>query len=430
MDKDLIKRMLVEFQKGRPLKTVERELKLPLELFSGNIRKAVIITGPRRAGKTYYLYQLAASLTGKNVLYFDFEDERIIKPKPEDLTLILECYFELYPETKIDGLFVFLDEVENVEGWEKFVHRILERGARVFITGSSSKLLAKEISTAMRGRSVSFRLDPLSFREFLRIKGVSTEPNAVIYGEARFKALKMLEEYMMWGGFPEIALVEEERLKKFILQEYLLTMMHRDVEERYKVENRGALENLIKFLVTNISTTVSFNQIEQWMNSIGIRVSRSTLIEYSGYLESAFSFSFADKFNYSVKKQLRSLPKVYASDVGLHTANAFKYSKDLGRIAENIVYNHLVNSGKDVYYDANGYECDFVVKQGERIVDAIQVCWKLDEENKAREIKGLVSSMKKFRLKEGIVVNSDQKKEEEVEGMKIKYVPMIEFLLG
>ena len=282
----------------------------------------------------------------------------------------------------------------------------------------------------MRGRSVSFRLDPLSFREFLRIKGMDGETKSILYGKARFKAKKLLEEYLKWGGYPEIAIVEDERLKRSILQEYLLTMMHKDIEERYRVDNLPALENLIKYLVTNISTTVSFNRVEGWMDSVGIRVSRTTLIEYSKYLERAFAFSFVDKFDYSLKKQARSLPKAYANDVGLHTANSFKFKTDIGRLAENVVFNHLERQGKEIYYDTNGYECDFILKTGEQVTDAIQVCWKLDEENKKREVGGLVSAMKRFRLKKGRIVNSEVKGEEEIDGLKIEYIPLMEFLLA
>jgi predicted AAA+ superfamily ATPase len=430
MKKDLIKKMLLEFEEDELPETFERELRLPEELFNGKIRKATIITGPRRAGKTYYLYGLAKKLKGKSILYFNFEDERVVEPTAEDLTLILESYNELHPDAKLHEMYIFLDEIENVDKWEKFVRRTLDARARVFITGSNSKLLGKEISTAMRGRSVTFRLDPLSFKEFLKIKGIEEETKNIIYGKIRFKAKRLLEEYLKWGGYPEISVVEDDRLKRSILQEYLLTMMHKDVEERYKVDNLPALENLIKYLVTNISTTISFNKIEDWMNSIGINVSRTTLIEYSKYLERAFAFSFVGKFDYSLKKQIRSLPKVYANDVGLHTANSFKFKTDIGRIAENIVYNHLVNGGKEIYYDTNGYECDFVLKEGLKVKEAIQVCWKLDEENKKREVIGLVSAMKKFKLKKGKVVNWDHKASEEIEGLKIEYVPLMEFLIS
>lgn len=428
MKQDLIKKILLEFEEGELPEVFERDLKLPKEVLGGRIRKAVIITGPRRAGKTYYLYHLASILKGKNILYFNFEDERVVQPTSEDLTLILESYFELHPETNLDSLYVFLDEVENIDNWEKFVRRILEKGARVFITGSNSKLLAGEISTALRGRSISFKIHPFSFKEFLKVKGIKDLKN-IVHGKGRFLALKILKEYLKWGGFPEIAFVKEERLKRAILQEYLLTMVHRDVEERYKIDNLIALENLIKFMITNISTPLSFNGIEKWMNSIGIRVSRATLIDYSRYLENAFAFSLINKFDYSVKRQTRSQPKAYASDVGLYTANSFKFSRDKGKIAENVVYNHLLTYEKEIYYDSNGYECDFILKKGEKVVDAIQVCWKIDETNKEREVRGLLASMKKFNLKKGKIVNLDHKNVEKIDGLTVEYIPLLEFLL-
>jgi len=411
-------------------KVIERDLVLPEELFTGIIRKAVIITGPRRAGKTYYLYQIATKLKGKNILYFNFEDERVIQPTTKDLTLLLETYQELHPSVKLEDMYVLLDEIEHIENWEKFVRRIIEARARVFITGSNSKLLAKEISTAMRGRSVSFRLNPLSFREFLKLNGINEDNNRILYGSERFKALELLEKYLKWGGFPEVTLAEDERLKTSVLQEYLLTMMHKDVIGRYKVDNVLALENLIKYMVSNISSQISFNKIEGWMDSIDITVSRTTLIEYSKYLENALAFSFVSKFDRSLKAQTRSLPKVYTTDTGLHTANSFKISHDLGRIAENAVYNHLAKDSKEIYYDSNGYECDFILKENYQVTEAIQVCWKINEETKPREIEGLASAMKKFKLKKGKIVNWDYKGMEEKDGCKIEYITLLEFLLS
>jgi predicted AAA+ superfamily ATPase len=163
------------------------------------------------------------------------------------------------------------------------------------------------------------------------------------------------------------------------------------------------------------------------MKSMGITVSRTTLIEYSRYLENALAFYFVDKFDYSLKKQTRSLPKVYVADIGLHSANSFKTSQDFGKMVENVVRNHL--RGSEIYYDANGHECDFLLKKGEKISDAIQVCWKLDKDTKQREVNGLVSAMKKYKLKKGKIINWDYKGTETVEGCKIEYTTLLEYLL-
>lgn len=430
MEKDMVKKILLEFEEGGLPELIQRELEIPAEILEGKISKAVIITGPRRAGKTYALYQIASSLKGKNMLYFDFEDERVVKPSVSDLTLILDSYLELHPDAGIGGLYVFLDEIENVDGWEKFVRRILDHGARVVITGSNSKLLAGEIATSLRGRSVSITVQPFSFREFLIARGVAEPRDRILYGKARYGALRLLEEYAKWGGFPEVALVDDEKLKMQILQEYLITMMYRDVVERYKVANLPALEHFIKYIVTNISKPLSFNSISEWMKASGVDVARGTLIEYAKYLQNAFSFYFVGRFDYSLKAQARSRKKVYAADVGMHTANAFKFSEDRGRIMENIVFMHLNGPGRTLYYDANGYECDFVIVERGAVSGVVQVCWKLDKDSKEREVKGLVSAMKKFKLKQGTLVSWDHSGEEKVDGMTIRFVPLLEFLLG
>jgi len=229
MKKDVLKRLIVEFHESELPELIERNMDVDLET-----RKIISIIGPRRCGKTYYLYYLMKKLIQQGVdktrlLYINFEDERILPFSVKEFDLILEAYFELYPENKGEEIYAFFDEIQNVDGWEVAVRRIYDgEKMRIFVTGSSSKLLSKEIATALRGRTISYELQPFSFLEILTAKGVEITPD-LPYSSKRFYVKKLLDEYMKFGGFPEVVLEDNESTKIRILQEYLNTVFFRDL---------------------------------------------------------------------------------------------------------------------------------------------------------------------------------------------------------
>lgn len=310
------------------------------------------------------------------------------------------------------------------------VRRIYDREKmRIFVTGSSSKLLSKEIATALRGRTISYELQSFSFLEILTAKGVEITPD-LPYSSKRFYVKKLLDEYMKFGGFPEVVLQGKENTKIRILQEYLNTVFFRDLVERYSVRNTILLKELIRFLVSNISRYFSVSRFYKLAKQKS-KVTKRTILNYCSYLEDVRLILFVKKFG-TLKEQMVSLRKVYCIDVGFKTASRFCTSEDFGRIAENLVFlklreRQLRDPLTEIYYWQK-HEVDFVVKRG-KVEEIIQVCWDI-EEAKEREIEGLLEASRFFGIKRGVIVTGDFEGEEEVEGVKIEYIPLWKWLFS
>ena len=431
MKKEILKRLIVEFHESELPELIERSMDVDLET-----RKIISIIGPRRCGKTYYLYYLIKRLIQQGedktrMLYINFEDERILPFSVKEFDLILEAYFELYPENKGRKIYAFFDEIQNVDGWEVAVRRMYDREKiRIFITGSSSKLLSKEIATALRGRTISYELQPFSFLEILRAKGIDLTPN-LLYSSKRFHIKKLLNEYMKFGGFPEVVLENDETTKIRILQEYLNTIFFRDLVERYSVRNTILLKEIIRFLISNISRYFSVSKFYKLAKQ-NFKVTKRTILNYCSYLEDVRLTLFVKKFG-TLKEQMVNPRKIYCIDVGFKTASGFYTSEDLGRIAENLVFlklreKQLRDPLVEIYYWKQKQEVDFIVKRGKKIEEIIQVCWDV-EEAKEREIKGILNAAEFFKIKKGIIITGDFEGEELIEGVKIEYVPLWKWLL-
>ncbi|MCD6493484.1 MAG: ATP-binding protein [Archaeoglobaceae archaeon] len=431
MKKEILKRLIVEFHESELPELIERSMDVDLET-----RKIISIIGPRRCGKTYYLYYLIKKLIQQGedktrMLYINFEDERILPFSVKEFDLILEAYFELYPENKGKKIYAFFDEIQNVNGWEVAVRRMYDREKiRIFITGSNSKLLSKEIATALRGRTISYELQPFSFLEILRAKGIDVTPN-LLYSSKRFHIKKLLNEYMKFGGFPEVVLENDETTKIRILQEYLNTIFFRDLVERYSVRNTILLKEIIRFLISNISRYFSVSKFYKLAKQ-NFKVTKRTILNYCSYLEDVRLTLFVKKFG-TLKEQMVNPRKIYCIDVGFKTASGFYTSEDLGRIAENLVFlklreRQLRDPLVEIYYWKQKQEVDFIVKRGKKIEEIIQVCWDV-EEAKEREIKGILNAAEFFKIKKGIIITWDFEGEELIEGVKIEYVPLWKWLL-
>jgi uncharacterized protein len=397
--KDLLKTIIKDFHaRGLP-KHIKRDLNIPL-----NTGKIVSIIGPRRAGKTYLMYQLIAQIPDlTSVIYINFEDERLERTA-KNLQLIIEAYFELYPNKKESDLYFFFDEIQEIEDWEKFVRRLFDTiSKRIFITGSSAKLLSKEIATSLRGRTISYEVLPLSFNEYLRFSG--TEPD-IHSTRGKARTITALQEYMSRGGFPEIVHSPQEILKK-TLANYFEVMLYRDIVERYHVSNALPLKLFVKRLLGNISKEFTVNKLYNNLKSEGVKISKDALYNFLEYSEDSYILISVNNFSESKEKQI--IKKIYSIDVGLSLQFSFALSKDLGRILENIIFLELKRRGRDTYYFKDVAECDFIIREKERIVEAVQVCYELNEENRKREINGIKRAMEKFRLKKGTIITLNQK---------------------
>ena len=420
--KEMFKYIIKEFHEARLPELYERKLTIP------ETQKVISLIGPRRAGKTFYFYQLINnliedSINPSQILYINFEDDRILPLNVKELNTILEAYYELYPENTSETLYLFFDEIQNIDNWELFIRRVHDKkNARIYITGSSSKLLSKEIATSLRGRTLSYYLFPLSFEEFLRFRQVTLNKDFE-YTDARFKVKKLFSEYLVGGGFPEVVL-EAEELRQDILRNYFEMFIYRDLVERFSIRNTSLLKSLVKFLITNIGTTFSVNSFYRTIKK-DMPVGKDTLMEYLSYLEDINLVYLVPIFSYSLKKQQVNPRKVYCIDNGLRNTVSFMFSKDEGRLAENLVFLELKRRRKEPYYWKNKGEVDFVIKDMDSSLTAINVSYTDDIDE--RETKALLEFADEFspKVKELILLTKDLEKTEGI----IKIIPLWKWLM-
>ena len=429
MKRDLFAEMILDFQERGVPEAVERDLEI--EMVNG---KATTIVGPRRAGKTYFLFtvmkNLMRNMEKTRIVYMDFEDDRLLPLTLDDMRTMMDVYYEIYPENKSKKVYLFLDEVQNVPRWELFVRRVMDKeNVQVFLTGSSSRLLSGEIATALRGRSITYHIFPFSFREFLRVRGI--EVKKYLSSGDRARIMHGLNEYMRFGGFPEIVMSEREETKLRILKEYVDTMLMRDVVERYGIKNIRVLRILFNSLISSFSSTFSVNRFSNRLRSQGIRISKNTLYEYMVYLEDAFGVFLIRRFSYSLMKVEQSLPKVYPIDVGYLRLYSTSFSANTGRLMETIVALELMrrkysNPRIGIFYWKNGGEVDFVVKEGEKVRELIQVTYASgkDEIDK-RELRAMERAAEELRCKRKTVITWDYEEDGEV-----RFVPLWKWLLS
>lgn len=419
--KELFKFLIKEFQENEFPEIVGRELRIPLT------NKIITLIGSRRAGKTFYFYQLMKELVEKNVpkdriVYVNFEDDRILPLKVADLNDLLEAYFELFPNNKGKETYFFFDEIQTIKQWEAFVRRIYDKEkARVFVTGSSSKLLGKEIATAMRGRTIAFQLFPLSFKEFLSFKGIKLVKDFE-YSSQRFKIKKLAEEYLYFGGFPEIVL-EKPELKQKIFSEYFELVIQKDLVERFSIRNTSLLRSLLKFLITNLASPFSINAYYKTVSK-EMPIGKETIMEYLSHIEDVNFIYLLPLFDYSLKKQQANPKKAFCIDNGIRNAVAFTFSKDEGKLAENTVFIELKRREKETYYWKNKGEIDFIIKNKDNGLEAINVTY--SNQASEREIKELIEFKQKFKnTKKLIVITRDLEKKEN----GIEFTPLWKWLL-
>lgn len=408
-----------EYEKFK-VELVPRELKVPLK--SNFI---ISIIGPRRAGKTYYLFSLFNKV--KNYAYLNFEDSRLYEADYKDIREIIRIFIELYGKKP---QYLLLDEIQNVDKWEIAIRELYDlKKYKIFITGSSSKLLSKEIATQLRGRTLSYLLLPFSFGEFLVAKKVEIEKYLAKDEEAKIKHL--LKEYLDFGGFPDVVLSKE---KVNILKEYYDLILFRDFIERHRVKNIELARAISTFVIQNFSKEISLKSLFDKIKGTGIRAAKDTVYNYVTKLEDTLFFFFLKKFSKKVHLREGWPKKIYLCDVGL--AKVVKFSSDYGKAMENIVFLDLIRKRNknpliEVFYLklSNG-EVDFVVKEGLRVKQLIQVTYASGrDEIGEREIKALVKASELLKCKNLLCITWDYESEEKMKGKKIKFLPLWKWLL-
>ncbi|NOQ38286.1 AAA family ATPase [archaeon] len=399
---------------------------------------AISVIGIRRCGKTTLTKQYMKENIGKNLkdtqtLYINFEDPKF---GPYLDTDFLDKIYDAYRTyvNKDDFCIIVLDEVQNLPGWEKWVRLMLEKKEKVkiIITGSSSKLIYSELSTVLTGRSLTIELSPLTFREFLFFKGLEIRDSDITVKASIIK--KQLNEYMVFGGFPQIVL-EKEFLKTEILREIFYGIINKDIVNRYQFQDSHLVRVTAELLINNFSSLTSANKLRNNLVLIIKRkLSPNLVVDIMKSFEDTYLMHFVPLFSKKIK-EIRQYPKkVYCADTGLINVAALKYSENFGKLAENIVAVYLIrNYGKDnIFYWRNlkQEEVDFLIKENLEVSQLIQVCWNIDDEKtKKRETKALLSAMDEFKLKEGIVLTEDHEAEEIIDDMKIRYTPIWKWML-
>ena len=414
MNKSELKEIVLNQQKSKyDTRLIDRDIFVKIESYIKN-PFVVVISGIRRVGKSTLMHQIMQKYDG---YYLNFDDERLVNFNLEDFQVLEELFIELFGKKDI----FYFDEIQNIKGWERFVRRLHDERKKVFVTGSNASMLNKELGTHLTGRYLEINLYPFSFNEFLKFKDIKVDPKDFYLIEPKVKLKKYFDEYLIAGGFPEYLITQNTDYLRILYD----NILYRDIMARYGLTNEKTLKELIYLVASSISKEISFNSIKKSLQ-IG---SSTTVKEYFNYFENSFLLFLVNKFDYSLKKQIYLSKKVYLIDTGLAVNLGFRISKDIGRILENLVFIELKRRKKEIYYYSDKKECDFIIREGTKITEAIQVCHELNDENKDREIAGLLEAMDKFKLKKGMIITNEQTKEISIKSKKIQMLPAYKWIM-
>lgn len=412
MVNDLRERLLL-WKEWKPPKLIERDIRLP------ETNDIIAIIGPRRSGKTYLMFQIIKNLINsgvpkENILYVNFDD---IVFRKYDLNKIFEIYFELFnPKGEI---YLFFDEVQELKDYPIWLRNLHDRGYKIFITGSSSKLMIKEISKELRGRYISKILLPFSFKEFLKLKEFKFEDTS----EKRGKIKNLLLEYLKFGGFPEVLLIENNIDKIEKLNSIYETTFYRDLVERYKIREINIAKELLEYLISNISSFISVSKVYNIFKSVNINTSKRTLWKYYNYILESLILFESKICTYSKRKEIISPRKIYVNDLGI--ANLFR-DQEIGHLMENLVYLELFRKGIEPnYLKIDGNEIDFIYKENNSI-KLIEVTYKVDEEH----ISKVKKALEFLKIREGTIITWDEENEIIYNNRKITIIPLWRWLLN
>lgn len=362
---------------------------------------ATIITGIRRCGKSTLLLQLLRR-DYQDAIYLNFDDIRLSGFETDDL---IRLHREIEKrEIKI----LFFDEIQIVEGWEKYINQLLRESYKVFITGSNASMLSVELGTHLTGRHLSMELFPFSYSEFIRFRELSNDEHAVM-------------TYLKTGGIPEYLKTGIPVVLNALVDDILM----RDIAIRHSVRDVTSLRQLTTFLITNTGNLVSANKL---VGMFDIK-SPATFLEYFSFLKDAYLLEFVPIFSHSLKVQSRNPKKVYVMDMGLYTENSVSTADNVGRRLENLVFLHLRREYKHIFYYKERGECDFITMEKNVLKEAVQVCLTINDENFDREYNGLLEAMQNLGLQKGFIITLNQSDTFEKDGMAIKMIPASEFLM-
>jgi hypothetical protein len=428
---ETIKSIILDFQETRLETGVPRRLRI------GAVHgKAAVCIGVRRSGKSTYMFQVIQRLMDsgiprQSILYVNFFDDRLHNLRQENLGLIAEAYYSLYPEKKnAETVYCFFDEIQAAPGWEPFVDRLMRtEDCEVYLTGSSAKMLSKEIATQMRGRALSWEMFPFSFREFLDCKGIAGE--GALSTKKRLLVRKAFEEYWETGGFPEVAGLDRHlRIKTH--QEYFQTVLFRDLVERHDVSHPKAVTDLAHRLVDNTASLYSVNSLTGYLKSLGHKAPKSAVSDYVTWFEDAYFLFTVRIFDASRARSNTNPKKIYCVDHALVTSVSSGILVNSGHLLENLVFTALRRLYPDIYYykTKTGREVDFIVPMRGRSRMLVQVCESLAEpQTRKRETAALSEAMVELGMKTGTIVTRNEDERIDAGGGTIEVIPAWRYLL-
>jgi predicted AAA+ superfamily ATPase len=375
--------------------------------------KIKVAIGMRRSGKTYFLYQQILKMLKENInkttiLYLNFEDDRLLPLNEQKLSKLVDAFYSLNPENHDKKCYLFFDEIQNIPNWPIIIRRLHDtKNVEIFLTGSSAKLLSKEIATSLRGRSLAIEIWPYSFHEFIRAKKISID-QSLYDKKAQDNLTQLFHHYLSEGGFPEIISFDPD-IKQKTLQEYLDVVIYRDIIERHNIKNPTLMKYMILSMIHNVSKPFAINKFYNDLKSQGYPIGKDILYEYVDHIEDAylaFSVAIYDK---SFRKTRTNPKKLYAIDPGMIRALTLDYENDLGRLFENIIYLDLKRLGCKInyYLTTERYEIDFLTQTPRGHKKFFQVAWNMQDINTIeRENRALQSGIKELKI-EGEIITLD-----------------------
>lgn len=398
---------------------------------------ALAILGMRRTGKTWFCFQRMQELLGKGVprmqmLYINFEDERLLGFTVKDFQLLLDAFYRCDPSIMNKECYFFFDEVQNVDGWPQFIRRLLDQSqAKITITGSSAKLLGSEIHTSLRGRALPCEMFPFSFTEYLGANNIAC-PQRIPSSKTRLELERACEAYLLNGGFPG-TLSMDATTRRQMLQQYLDVVILRDVIERHQVSSVQALRAFVRHVLHSPATRLSVNKIYNDFRSRGLSCSKNSLHAFVDYLQDAYLIYTVPIHTRNERVRRANPKKVYLVDTGLLSAASANITQDRGALLENLVFLHLRRSGNiiEYFHAEQGFEIDFVVRDplSGAILELIQVCWSIESPStRQRELRSLCAAMDALECKHATIVTWRENSQNEIPP-DIRVIPAWHYLL-
>lgn len=431
MKKDVIKSLIAIKQSEIPFDVIERDVKLPIDR-----KKIITIPGVRRCGKSTLMEIVINNLVQSGVareriLWLGFDDERLRNMTSEELDEVVTSYMEMFPDIAIRETYMFFDEIQLIKDWEYFVLRLYKTYCKnIYVCGSNATMLSRELSSALRGYPLEYETYPLSFNEYCRFKEINTN-SYLEQDRARLRIA--FEAYNQESAFPEIVLTPSKSEQLKLLHGYFDTMLLKDLVEHYKISNISVVRYFVKRIMANLTKPTSINGIYKDIKSQGLKVSKDDLYLWANYICDIFMFVRISRYDRSLVKEQKSLDKYYCIDNGLRGAVLMPQSDDNGKKLENTVFmqlNRMKLPSDKIYYYQGDSECDFVLQQGDRVAQLIQVTWDMvNEDTRERELTGIIEASLATGCNNLLIVTKEEETTITREGKQINIMPAWKWLL-